>query len=379
MFDRKRKHPFAPAPGKPVEPESGAVTGAYSDEELTNTPVLDFLALNMDVARFNFSHGTQEEQLGRLEKLKKLRRELDMPVAALMDTKGPEIRLGTFENGGTVLKTGDSFVLTTEECQGTPKRVSVSYEGLPSDVKHGDRILLDDGKISLLVKSVKAGDITCTVENDGPISDRKGVNVPGVSLSMSPAADAETSTVPAALPLIEPGDAAELEKLAALIEKLPFVSVLPVDGSLDALELCDGSRVYLLRWARLGEGYNAFLKMLFSQHIKKLSHNVKDFLGLILSEFPDCGGFVFDTALAAYLLDPTESGYELPRISAKYLGDEKRGAEAVFALYPALTERLRAENMAAQREKAETVHELLPVYLRLSQAERERQERVFGR
>jgi len=155
--------------------------GPATDDDAVTKKLIES---GMDVARFNFSHGTQEEQLGRLEKLKKLRRELDMPVAALMDTKGPEIRLGTFENGGTVLKTGDSFVLTTEECQGTPKRVSVSYEGLPSDVKHGDRILLDDGKISLLVKSVKAGDITCTVENDGPISDRKGVNVPGVSLSM---------------------------------------------------------------------------------------------------------------------------------------------------------------------------------------------------
>jgi len=138
----------------------------------------------MDVARFNFSHGTQEEQLGRLNTLKKLREELGIPVAALMDTKGPEIRLGLFENGKAELKTGSTFTLTTQDCLGTSQRAHVNYEGLTKDVKPGDRILLDDGKISLVVRSVKALDIVCMVENDGPISDRKGVNVPGVVLSM---------------------------------------------------------------------------------------------------------------------------------------------------------------------------------------------------
>jgi len=138
----------------------------------------------MDVARFNFSHGTHEEQLARLNTLIKMREELGIPVAALMDTKGPEIRLGLFENGKATLKTGDSFTLTTDECLGTAERAHVNYEGLPADVKQGDRILLDDGKISLVVNSVKSKDIICTVENDGPISDRKGVNVPGVLLTM---------------------------------------------------------------------------------------------------------------------------------------------------------------------------------------------------
>jgi len=138
----------------------------------------------MDVARFNFSHGTQEEQLNRLNNLKKMREELGIPVAALMDTKGPEIRLGLFENGKATLKTGDTFTLTTNECLGTAERAHVNYEGLAKDVKQGDRILLDDGKISLVVNSVKSKDIICTVENDGPISDRKGVNAPGVVLTM---------------------------------------------------------------------------------------------------------------------------------------------------------------------------------------------------
>lgn len=138
----------------------------------------------MDVARFNFSHGTQDEQLERLNKLKKLREELGVPVASLMDTRGPEIRLGLFENGKAFLNTGSTFTLTTEDCLGTAERSHVNYEGLTKDVKRGDRILLDDGKISLLVKSVKGHDINCIVENDGPISDRKGVNVPGVNLTM---------------------------------------------------------------------------------------------------------------------------------------------------------------------------------------------------
>lgn len=138
----------------------------------------------MDVARFNFSHGTHEEQLRRLDALKALRDELGIPIAALMDTKGPEIRLGLFESGKAVLKTGATFTLTTGECLGTAERAQVSYAGLPRDVRCGDRILLDDGKISLIVKAIRGTDIVCTVENDGPISDRKGVNVPGVVLTM---------------------------------------------------------------------------------------------------------------------------------------------------------------------------------------------------
>lgn len=138
----------------------------------------------MDVARFNFSHGTHEEQLNRLNMLKELRDKLGMPVAALMDTRGPEVRLGLFENGKAMLTTGSTFVLTTEECLGTAERAYINYENLPADVKTGDRILLDDGKISLLVRSVKDKEIICRVENDGPISDRKGINVPGVPLSM---------------------------------------------------------------------------------------------------------------------------------------------------------------------------------------------------
>jgi pyruvate kinase len=138
----------------------------------------------MNVARLNFSHGNHEEQQKRIDLIKELRREMSIPVGLLMDTKGPEIRLLTFEGGKAKLKTGDEFVLTTQEGVGNSQRASVNYENLPRDVKTGSQILLDDGKISLTVKSVSGTDIICTVDNDGVISNKKSVNVPGVILTM---------------------------------------------------------------------------------------------------------------------------------------------------------------------------------------------------
>ncbi len=138
----------------------------------------------MNVARFNFSHGTHEEQLDRLNRFKALRKELKLPVAALMDTKGPEIRLGTFQNGSAQLNTGTQFILTTDPCEGTSERAFITYDGLPGDVKRGDHISLNDGSISLSVEAVRGSEIICTVENDGVVSNRKGVNVPGAILSM---------------------------------------------------------------------------------------------------------------------------------------------------------------------------------------------------
>lgn len=144
----------------------------------------ELIKSGMDVARFNFSHGTHEDQLQRLNLLKDIRKELNSPVAAIMDTKGPEIRLGTFENGSVTLRTGDSFTLTTEECVGTAERAHISYNNLPQDVEIGDQIMLDDAKIGLRVMRTTITDIICTVENGGPVSDRKGLNVPGVRLNM---------------------------------------------------------------------------------------------------------------------------------------------------------------------------------------------------
>lgn len=138
----------------------------------------------MDVARFNFSHGTHEEQLEKLNRVKRLREELNLPVAALLDTKGPEIRLKTFENGKAELKRGSKFTLTTREVVGNSEIASITYVDLPKDVKVGGRILLDDGLIELYIDDVEDTEIHCTVVNAGVISNQKGVNVPDTVLSM---------------------------------------------------------------------------------------------------------------------------------------------------------------------------------------------------
>ena len=138
----------------------------------------------MNVARFNFSHGTYEDHQTRLDMLKSLREELNTPVAALMDTKGPEIRLKKFASGKEFLKAGQIFTLTTREVEGTSEIVSVTYKDLPHDLEIGSTVLLADGLIRLTVENLTETDITCRVMNDGPISNNKGVNVPGVSLSL---------------------------------------------------------------------------------------------------------------------------------------------------------------------------------------------------
>ena len=127
----------------------------------------------MDVARFNFSHGSHEEQLGRLERLREIREELNVPVAALMDTKGPEIRLKEFEKGKVRLEVGQDFVLTTREVVGDEHQVSITYRDLPKDVKKGDHILIDDGLIEMQVQNVTDTDITCKVMNGGRFPTRR--------------------------------------------------------------------------------------------------------------------------------------------------------------------------------------------------------------
>ena len=149
-----------------------------------NETILRELILNgMDVARINMSHGTYEEHKLKMDKIKKLRKELDRPVAILLDTKGPEIRTGDFPEK-VMLEAGQDYTLTTEECDGTKERCSITFKNLPNDVEQGTRILIDDGLIELKVKSKTAADINCVVVNGGPVSSHKGINVPGVFLSM---------------------------------------------------------------------------------------------------------------------------------------------------------------------------------------------------
>lgn len=150
----------------------------------TEQVIRELMLAGMNVARLNFSHGTYEEQKAKADTVKKVREELSLPVALLLDTKGPEIRTGDFENGKVELKQGQSFVLTTEDILGNEGMVSITYKNLVRDVKEGDSILIDDGLIELEVNKVTEKDILCTVKNGGFVSNKKGINVPGVSLNM---------------------------------------------------------------------------------------------------------------------------------------------------------------------------------------------------
>ena len=144
----------------------------------------EMIQAGMNVARFNFSHGTHAEHKARLDTLKALREELDAPVAAMLDTKGPEIRLKDFADGSVRLTAGQEFTLTTTEVEGDVHRCSITYADLPNDVKAEDTILLDDGLVRLTVLETAGTEIRCRVENDGVMKNHKGVNVPGVRLSM---------------------------------------------------------------------------------------------------------------------------------------------------------------------------------------------------
>ncbi len=153
---------------------------ATDDENVLRQLMLE----GMSVARMNFSHGSHEEQKKRLDMVKKLRKELGLPVAALLDTKGPEIRIGDIEGGKVELKKGQTFVLTTEDIVGNAEIVSITYKQLYKDVKPGDSILIDDGLIGMEVQKIDGEEIVCQVKNGGFISNHKGVNVPGVELKM---------------------------------------------------------------------------------------------------------------------------------------------------------------------------------------------------
>jgi len=144
------------------------------------------LALNgMDIARFNFSHGDYEEQKKRLDMLKDIREELGLPIAALLDTKGPEIRTGLLKDGKKVTLTeGQVYILTTREILGDDTATHINYSGLNHDVAVGNTILIDDGLIELCVEEVNGTDIVCRVVNGGELGERKGVNVPNVKIKL---------------------------------------------------------------------------------------------------------------------------------------------------------------------------------------------------
>jgi len=153
-----------------------------ASESLENTKKL--IEAGMNVARLNFSHGDFEEHGNRIKNIRQACRELGKTVAILLDTKGPEIRLGNLAEEPIELKAGEYVTLTTENILGDRNRIPVTYQDLPRDVKPGDTILLDDGLIGLKVIEVQGTEIKCEIQNSGPIKSKKGVNVPGVAISL---------------------------------------------------------------------------------------------------------------------------------------------------------------------------------------------------
>ena len=142
------------------------------------------LLAGLDVARVNFSHGDHESHGEMIDRFRRVRDDLGKAAAVMLDTKGPEIRTGNFKEGKVMLEAGQTFTLTTREADGDSSGCSITYKMLPAELKRGDTVLIDDGKIRLTVKETTAEDIVCTVENSGPVSNHKGINVPKVRLSM---------------------------------------------------------------------------------------------------------------------------------------------------------------------------------------------------
>lgn len=147
----------------------------------------------MNVARINMSHGTHEEQSVRIERVKRIREELGLPVALLLDTKGPEIRTGTFADGKTYLAEGSEVTICQEDIEGTSAKFSCTYKQLAEDVSVGSKILLDDGLIELTVKNICNGDVICEVVNGGEISNRKSINVPNTKICLPALTDKDKS------------------------------------------------------------------------------------------------------------------------------------------------------------------------------------------
>ncbi|MCI8574718.1 MAG: pyruvate kinase, partial [Oscillibacter sp.] len=142
------------------------------------------LSGGMNAARFNFSHGSHPEHLERLNRLKAVRDSMGVPVATILDTKGPEIRIKTFEEKSITLEAGDTFTLTAEDIVGNQSKVAVTYPKLYEEVEAGQVILIDDGLVAIRAEQIKGQEIVCTVENGGTLSANKSINIPGVHISL---------------------------------------------------------------------------------------------------------------------------------------------------------------------------------------------------
>lgn len=146
--------------------------------------VRQLIAAGMNMARLNLSHGGYEEHQSRLDQVRAAAKEAGKPVAILVDLQGPKIRLARFKAGPHDLSRGDIFTITTDDVEGTKERVGTTYKGLPGDCKPGDRILIDDGKVTVEVTEVKGNDVVTKVIEPGAVSNNKGINLPGVAVSV---------------------------------------------------------------------------------------------------------------------------------------------------------------------------------------------------
>ena len=213
----------------------------------------------MNVARLNFSHGTQAEQAQRITLVKECREALDLPIGILLDTRGPEVRVKTFENGRIMLNEGDTFTLTGEEVIGNEQRVSVTFPQLAQNVTVGTRVLIDDGLIGMEVIEVRGADVICKVLNGGEVKDRKSINIPGIRLNMPYINEKDREDVifgikngidfVAASFVRTADDAREMRKLLdenggkdiEIIAKIENRE--GVDNALEILKICDGIMV----------------------------------------------------------------------------------------------------------------------------------------
>ena len=209
------------------------------------------LRAGMNVARLNFSHGTHEEHRKTIETFRKVRDRLDIPAAVLLDTKGPEIRLGDFENGSETIEEGQIFTLTSEECRGSKSRVCTTYKALPSQVEPGTRILIDDGRIRLEVTETTETEVVCRVLAGGKVSNRKGVNIPEKSLDLE---------------YISPGDRQDI--LFGIRMDVDYVAASFVRNEDDVKQLrkllCDngGEKIKIISKIENIEGINNFRRIL---------------------------------------------------------------------------------------------------------------------
>ena len=263
----------------------------------------EMMLSGMNVARFNFSHGDYAVHEKRYNQLCRIRDELKLPIAALLDTKGPEIRLGKFADSTPVtLNDGDSFVLTTEDRICDKEIACISFKGLPGDVRKGTVILINDGAVELRVESVKGGEIYTTVVHGGEISDNKGINVPGVELSMPYLSERDMSlgwASPRIIAKIENSDG--VNNIDEILEVADGIMVARGDMGVEIpFELIPSIQKSLIR-----KGYNAGKQVITAtQMLESMITHVRP----TRAEITDVANAIYDGTSAIMLSGETAAG-----------------------------------------------------------------------